>query len=149
MIMKKMFGKIKITFLIIAVTGLSFIGCDGGKRMSRATEREIKNSPALQELDKVCRKLPFFEKIDPVRQMTSKKDDTLFYYYRLKKDFDELKRFYKAKLPPDGWTLVKEDSEIWEDQIEFKKGRYRIQISNGSFGDENYATSCEDSSIAD
>lgn len=108
----------------------------------------ISQSKGLQNLEKICNDLPILGRLTPVRKWVGKKLNRISYYYQLEQDFNALKAVYKEKLPRENWTLTKEDSSIWEEQIEFEKENYKIHIAYTTNRNEKYALACEDNSLA-
>jgi hypothetical protein len=117
------------------------------ERWTRSTEKLISSSERLQKLDAVCRDLPYFSETNPARKGASRKNDALYYHYRLEVDFERVKELVIKHLVGDGWVQTKTEYGLWENQIEFEKDTYWIQVSNGNFGESNYATNCQDKSI--
>lgn len=149
-------------FLIFTIFIFSIVGCidrgnpvfkeianGAGNRETESTEKLISQSSELQNLEKICRDLPFFRGTQPKIKGISRENDVLFYYYNLETDVKKMQEALKEQLSQNGWVLKKENNGIWENQIEFEKGNYWIQVTNGNFGESNYGTNCKDSTIAD
>jgi hypothetical protein len=117
------------------------------ERETKSTQEIISKSETLQNLEKVCRYFPFFDETKPKVKSISKQNDKLFYHYSLQVDFENLKAEFEKKLPQNGWIFKKENRGVWKNQLEFEKGNYWVQFSNGNFGESNYAISCKDSTI--
>ena len=113
-------------------------------RETASTERLIQASKPLQELEAVCRALPYFRDTVPLTKATNKEANKLFYNYRLNQAVDTVNDAVKRYFADQGWTLKREDDGFWEYQIEFEKGNYSIQVTSGNFGESNFATNCHD-----
>lgn len=125
-------------------------GCNAKERFQsekESTEKVIGKSEALTNLDKVCRDIPLFERIEPLSKRLGKDGDILFYQYDLRFDFIQVKHLAKIYLESKGWILNKEKDSFMEDKIEFEKENYWLQIANGYAGDYDYAVSCKDFTI--
>lgn len=118
-------------------------GADGTKH----TESRVEASPQLRMLEVSCRGLPYFSESRPLRKGISRENDMLFYYYRLDVDFRNVSKAVTGHLISSGWKVTKSESGIWEEQIEYEKDNYWIQLTHGRFGDSNYATNCQDRNI--
>jgi len=127
---------------------LNDLGCATGsnseKKSTEATEKLISQSGKLQKIDKLCRSLPVFKESEPKVKSISRTNDTLFYYYKLKPGFDEVQSQVREYLLKEGWVLKREGSGSWENQIEFEKDNYWIQINFNEFTELNYATNCKE-----
>lgn len=142
--------KDKLIILLVLIFACTNWNCffRSDSEINRETDKAIRQSKALQNLEKICNELPILGRLTPSRKSIGKQGDTLFHYYRLDQDFNELKSVYKENLLRKGWILTKEEPSIWEEQIEFEKEKLHIHISYGTYGNENYGLSCEDKSLA-
>lgn len=117
-------------------------------RSKRETENLINGSEKLSKLDKICRSLPVIEATEPEVKSVNQKYDTLFYYYELKINNEELKSQIKKHLIQDGWLLKVDGQSSLEYQIEFIKDNYWLQFSYHEFSRLNYSINCKDFSIS-
>jgi hypothetical protein len=141
-----------ILFTALFAQLLLNFGCGAQKNAelnsTRETEALISRSEKLTKLDKLCRNLPAFDVIEPKVKSVNQKFDTLFYYYELKTDTEDLKSQIKEHLIQDGWLLKVEKQSDWEYQIEFEKETYWLQFSYNKFSRLNYSINCKDFSIS-
>lgn len=149
-------NKLKHTFfLILILVTLSTLSCldrdspsyrsnakASGERETASTEKAVRESEALSGLDQKCRDIPFFRDSKPTVKSLSKDRTTLFYYYDLKVPVQEIHDVVRKYFADRGWLFIREDSGLWEHQIEFEGEGYWIQITSGKFGDSNLATNC-------
>ena len=117
-------------------------------RSTRETEALISGSEKLTKLDKICRSLPVFDDIEPEVKSVNQKYDTLFYYYGLKIETEDLKSQIRKHLIEGGWLLKVEKQSAWEYQIEFEKENYWLQLGYNEFSRLNYSVNCKDFSIS-
>lgn len=112
------------------------------KRQTIATEKAINESIPLQKLEETCRNLPYFRDRTPSVKAMSQKKDELFYYYQLnvssKYVFDAVKTF----MTENGWVFSSENDGIWEHQYNYENSTYSIQVTQGKFGTDDFATNC-------
>jgi hypothetical protein len=141
--------KISILLILILVgTNGSCFWFRSPEEMTADAEEEIHQSEALQNLEKLCINLPFFNKLKPREKMVIRQR-TLSYDYRLDKNFNDLKAVYKNKFLSEGWTLTNETRLVAEESIKFEKGKLEVNISKSLFDEKDYTISCTDGSIAD
>lgn len=137
--------KIKSLILIILVFAFTSQSCffRSDSEISRIADEEIRQSKDLQNLERMCSQLPILGGLTPEKKSIGRKGNILFYHYSLDQDFNQFKSTYKDILLREGWTLTKEESGVWEEQIEFEKETLRIHISYGYAGKGSYGLSCE------
>lgn len=109
-----------IQLLSLTVTLVNFTGCNPrtlpgirgfvrreGERISKATEEAVKKSPTLQQLDQLCRE-EVSTPDDFLLQVRSMGTSNIFlsYGYRSKSEYEDVKKFYKARLGLKEWKLI-------------------------------------------
>lgn len=108
------------------------------------TEKAIKNSPELQELDKMCSQIPLPKDFKFISK--GGLDDqkvTLSTYYYSETDFQEVRQLFKDYFNQKGWDLIKEDSS-YPKVIEFASDYFLVSLQNGGMSkDANYSVYCE------
>lgn len=128
----------------VAIAAVSLCSCDPrqlpgfqreakrqDERITRETQEAIRNSPALQELDRLCTKeIPrpagfVLEKMS--RDFHEQK--FLSYGYRSDTDYQTVKNFYLSYFRDHGWHLSEEKDGGWgPSRIEVRSDRYRVTI---------------------
>lgn len=120
---------------------------------TRATEEALKQSPSLQELDRLCRdEVSLPDGFVPVyRSHDQKQKRSLANYYYSKAEYGQVWSFYKDRLTRRGWRLSGEREGGWgSDKLEFERDGYRVTIYRGGMGDGiNYSINCTKSAEAD
>lgn len=142
----------KMPIHLILIIAILISGCffrRSAEQVTAETDKQIERSESLQRLEKMCRDLPVFSSISPGKKTIGRYGNRLTFYYRLDRDFNEIKAAYKNKFLNEGWTLIEEKSLVTEDLIEFEKATLRVYAANGLYGNENYAVDCQDKSISD
>ena len=134
--------------MFLTLAGLGCFQSNAGKGSTEAAEKVIKQSTRLRNLDEVCRNLPVFDQIEPEVVSVSTKSDTLFYYYKIKIEPEQLQTKVKERLLQNGWLMSKEVKGASEFQIEFEKENYWIQVGYNEFSRLNYSINCKDSAIS-
>lgn len=138
--------------LVLLVCVLILSACENISRLSngldrqleRNTEEAISKSPALQEVDKVCREVPLPSDFVFVRK--GGLDDqkiTLSYYYSSKTKYEEAQGLWRNYFEGTGWRLIKV-SDFPSKSMEFRNETYRISTFYGGMGSGvDYSIYCE------
>ncbi|MEZ5428393.1 MAG: hypothetical protein R2747_19140 [Pyrinomonadaceae bacterium] len=112
------------------------------KRETRETEKAIKNSPELQELDELCRKLPQvneFRLIGKARNFRKPTKLTFFYYSE--KDPYSLDRVFRNYFREKGWETVEKNT--MNQTSDFRNEYFTVNIQYGGISlDSNIGISC-------
>lgn len=123
------------------------LGCNEAQ-ITKYTDEAIKNSPELQELEKVCTQIPLPQDFQFVRKGGI--DDQrimLTYLYYSETEYGKATAVWINYFNENGWKKVKEDNS-YPKVIEFRNDRFRVAIQHGGIGKtSNYGISCEKLSI--
>lgn len=96
----------------------------------------IRDGSKLRELEQILEAVPVYPGMVEVDRSSSLSVDDVHASreYRSSDTFNDVKRFYREKLPQDGWQFV-EDREVKdrgrikrERLLEFRRGKYHIDI---------------------
>lgn len=150
----------RFTCIILIMAVLCITGCNprelpglkqGAKRqeerITRETERAIKESPALQELNRLCvEEVPRpngFVLVNKYRDLHGEK--FLGYGYHSDADYQFVKSFYLEYFSRHGWQLTNVKDSGWgQPQIEFRKDNHLVRIYDLGQGEGiNYSLHCE------
>lgn len=154
--MKNYTPRIATTFLCLSIL-LGFTGCinrdspwfkswreDERAEMNEQIRKLISETPRLQLLESLCREVVYFSAVEPLRIGINKERDTLYFGYKLDLELKTVQNGATEFLEARGWKMTKSQSGLWEEQIEFEKNEYWIQIAHGNAGDMNYYVNCSD-----
>jgi hypothetical protein len=94
-------GSVILPLLIF--TFMSF-GCffRTDREITAEADKAIYQSETLRNLEKLCNDLPVLGKLTPSRKSVGKQMNMVSYYYRIDRDFNDLKAIYKEKLSGEG-----------------------------------------------
>jgi hypothetical protein len=137
---------------VIVVMLLATHGCVVSKYAERryldaktkATDAAINESPALQDLNRICTemRLPEDFEFDSKGGIDDEKT-SLSYYYRSKIRFEVARRTFEDYYFGKGWTMT-DLSHRYPPQLEFTDGEVIIAISSQTFDyGFNYGIYCE------
>jgi len=138
----------KIITLLILIFAVANWSCffRNADEMTADADEEISRSQALQDLEKMCLSLPFFNGIKPGEKMVIR-GRMVSYEYRLGRDFNDLKAEYKNKFLSEGWILKEEKRLVADEYITFTKDKLEININKSLTEEERYSVSCKNNSI--
>lgn len=116
------------------------------KQRTELTNKAIRKSSDLQELDKICTQIPL-----PADFRLIKKDGiddqkiTLSYYYDSQKKYIEVWQFLDNYFDDNNWKFIENGEGVISSQkfIEYQKDSYKVIIQNGGMGDAEYSIYCE------
>jgi hypothetical protein len=113
---------------------------------TKQAEQKVAESPALQELDKVCTALPFLQDISLIgRRISTRKSNFLAYSYETKMNLDNMRVSDKKFLLETGWTLFRDEKGYFDYTMKYRKANYLMIITYGLSGDSSiYVVTCED-----
>jgi hypothetical protein len=148
---------LKQKFLLISLFFIFLTGCNfkelpivkdlivkNREEATKYTEEAIKNSPELQELDKMCSQIPLPKDFKFISK--GGLDDqaiSLSTYYYSETSYQEAKQLFKDYFNQKGWNLIKED-DSYPKVIEFKDNTFLVSLQYGGMGsDVNYSIYCE------
>ena len=113
----------------------------------RYTAEALKDSPGLQELDRLCgRELPLYEgfvlrsKLAAAPRYTS-----LGYTYLSDADYRKVRGFYLDYFRREGWQVVEDKEGGWGPRWsgKFRRGNYKVVIVGGGIVGADYGIDCE------
>lgn len=114
---------------------------------AQKTEEAIKESPLLQELDRLCREvLPLPEGFAlAAKKLDFKNRNDLTYYYSSAAEYQMVSNFYQDYFTRNGWQLTaRKDSGWGQKRLEFRKDGYAVVIYHGPMGGGvNYSIHCK------
>ena len=118
------------------------------ERIAKQTEQALKESPVLQEIDRLCtQQIPLFDGFKLTRKMSwQSRNPFLSYDYVSAADYQKVRTFYKEYFLQNGWQLTKDQDGGWGPPWEarFKKDNYSISITYSGPGEEsNYGFFCQ------
>lgn len=116
--------------------------------ITKNIRERVSRTPRLRKLEAICRDVPYFSRLEPIRIGINKQYDALFFGYDLRVDVKTVQNAATDFLEKKGWKKTNQESGLWEEQIEFENGEYRIQVTHGDFGEMNYYVNCTDLNAA-
>ena len=131
---------LKLFSLILLLVCLS---CTG-RQVTELTNKAIKDSPELQDLDKVCTQIPLPSDFRLIQKGGI--DDqkiSLSYHYDSQKKYLEVWQFLNTYFKENGWKFVKNESDSIMKTIEYSNDKYRVVIQNGGMRNVEYGIYCE------
>ena len=118
--------------------------CTDGQ-ITELTNKAVKESSQLQELDKVCSQiqLPDFQLIR--KGGIDDQKITLSYYYDSQTDYLRGWQIFDRYFDKNNWTYIENGQGVIESQkfIEYSKDNYKVKIFSGGMGDAEYSIYCE------
>ena len=115
------------------------------ERISRVTQEAIKNSPVLEELDRLCGKEVAHpdDFVFESKSMDTVSRSYLTFHYGSSWDYTKVKNFYKEYFTQNGWLLTYQRMGLGTRQVEFTKQRYGKAFDVGQDQQHHYAIQCE------
>lgn len=112
---------------------------------TKETDKTIKESSELQELDNVCSQIPLLTEFKFIRKsMSSHNPPALYYYYYSDMNFDKSDQAFTQYFTNNGWEISEVSS--LNRTSSFKKDDIRVTIQFGGMGgDANYGITCKKS----
>jgi hypothetical protein len=121
---------------------------ESDERIAKQTERDLKESPVLQEIDRLCtQQIPLFDGFKLTRRMSwQSRNPFLSYSYSSAADYRSVRSFYKDYFNRNAWQMTKDQDGGWGPPWEarFKNNDYSISITYFGSGEEsNYSVFCQ------
>jgi hypothetical protein len=117
------------------------------ERIAKQTEEDLKKSPVLQEIDRLCTQhIPILDGFHLVRRMSWQSDNPfLSYSYNSSADFQTVRTFYKDYFSRNGWELRRDKVGGWGPPWEgsFRSNGYQITITYMPNDESNYGFFCQ------
>jgi hypothetical protein len=149
--MKKLFP----LFLLLSLTAcvrnnplFRRIAKQSDERIAKRTEEELKKSPVLQEIDRLCtQQIPILDGFHLVRRVSWQSDNPfLSYSYNSQADFQTVRTFYKDYFSQNGWQLRHDQVGGWGPPWHAtwrRNSDYSISIEYMPGEQSNYGIFCE------
>jgi hypothetical protein len=120
---------------------------DSDERIVKQTEKDLKESPVLQEIDRLCtQEIPAFEGFRLVRRVSWKsRNPFLSYSYSSNTDFQAVRSFYKDYFSRNGWQLRHDQVGGWGPpwHATWRNKEYSISIEFMPGEESNYGFFCQ------
>jgi hypothetical protein len=148
---------------ILLAVALAHIGCfnprnlpafkraaeEQERKMVKYTDEALKESPVLQELDRLCTKdipLPDGFRLVSRTGTPKKRNPYLSYHYYSGAGYKGIKSFYDTYFSQNGWRVTENREGGWGPpwHAVFRKDNYLVAVTYGGKGKEvNYSLFCQ------
>ena len=124
------------------------LGADWERKNAEYTEEALKESPVLQEIDRLCtNEIALFDGFRLIRKSTTQSGNPyLSYDYTSEADLQQVKRFYLNYFTQNAWQTIKDQEGGWGPRWHaiFRKDSYKVSITYFGKGEEiNYGFFCQ------
>lgn len=120
---------------------------DSDERIAKQTEKDLKESPVLQEIDRLCiQEIPTLEGSHLVRRVSWKsRNPFLSYSFSSKADFQTVRSFYKDYFSRNGWELRHDQVGGWGPpwHATWRNKDYSVSITYQPEDESNYGFFCQ------
>ena len=120
---------------------------DSDERIAKQTEKDLKESPVLQEIDKLCtQEIPIFEGFRLVSKHSWKsRNPFLSYSYSSSSDFPPVRTLYTDYFSRKGWQLRHDQVGGWGPpwSATWRNKDYSVSISYQPWDEAQYGLFCE------
>jgi hypothetical protein len=117
------------------------------ERIAKQTEEELKKSPILQEINRLCtEQVPIFNGFRQVRRLSWQSENPfLSYSYESSADVQTVRVFYKDYFSRNGWDLRHDQMGGWGPawHATWRKSGYSISIEKTTTDDYVYGLFCQ------
>jgi hypothetical protein len=120
---------------------------DSDERIAKQTEKDLKESPVLQEIDRLCtQQIPILDGFHLVRRLSWHSDNPfLSYHYNSAADFQTVRTFYKDYFSRNGWELRHDQVGGWGPPWDatWRNKDYSVSITYQPGDESNYSVFCQ------
>ena len=120
---------------------------DSAERIAKQTEEDLKKSPVLQEIDRLCiQEIPIFEGFRLVRKESwQSRNPFLSYSYSSTADFQPVRTFYKDYFSRKGWQLRHDQVGGWGPawHATWRNQNHSVSITYQPEDESNYGMFCQ------